>query len=149
MSITQGRGTPVPVVPVTRLSLQLPLYPAVSAGFPSPADDYYEKRLDLNEYCIRNRAATFFVEVEGDSMTGAGIYDGDILIVDRSLDPKPGDVVVAYLNNEFTVKRLVKRDQRWVLQAENRRFPAIELREGMEMTVWGVVTYVVHKPYEI
>jgi DNA polymerase V len=145
----EGKGTLVPVIPMARLSIQLPFYTAVAAGFPSPADDYPRKRLDLNEYCIRNRAATFFVEVEGDSMIGAGIYDGDILIVDRSLDAKPGDVVIACLGGDFTVKRLLKADGRWFLKPENTKYEAIELREDMEVLLWGVVTYVVHKPYEL
>ncbi len=149
MSKTEGKGALVPVIPITRLSLQLPFYASVAASFPSPADDYLQKRLDLNEYCIRNRAATFFVEVEGDSMTGAGIYDGDILVVDRSLDYKPGDVVIAYLDEGFTVKRLIKVAGRWYLKPENPAFGVIELLEGMEVVIWGVVTYVVHKPYEL
>jgi DNA polymerase V len=147
MSKTEGKGTLVPVIPMTRLSIQLPLYQSVAAGFPSPADDYLQKRLDLNEYCIRNQAATFFVQVEGDSMVGAGIYAGDILIVDRSLEHQAGDVVIAYLDGGFTVKRLQQAAGRWYLKPENARHQAIELREGMEVIIWGVVTYVIHKPY--
>ena len=149
MSKTEGKGTFVPVIPIARLAIQLPLYQSVAAGFPSPADDYLQKRLDLNEYCIRNQAATFFVQVEGDSMTGAGIYNGDILIVDRSLEYKPGDVVIAYLDGSFTVKRLLKAAGRWHLKPENAHYETIELQDGMEVSIWGVVTYVVHKPYEL
>jgi DNA polymerase V len=149
MSKTEGKGIVVPVIPIASLSLQLPFFSAVAAGFPSPADDYLQKRLDLNEYCIRNRAATFFVEVEGDSMTGAGIYEGDILVVDRSLDYKAGDVVIAYLDEGFTVKRLIRVAGRWYLKPENPGYELIELLEGMEVVIWGVVTYVVHKPYEL
>lgn len=117
----------------------------VEAGFPSPADDYMERPLDLNEYVIKHPAATYFVRASGDSMTGAGIFDGDLLVVDRSLEPAHGRVAVVEVDGELTVKRLFKLKGRFLLKSENAGTPPIELQEGNEMTVWGVVTHVLHK----
>jgi DNA polymerase V len=117
----------------------------VSAGFPSPADDYIERRLDLNEHLIKNPAATFFVRVAGDSMTGAGINHNDILIVDRSLDPVSGKIVIAVVDNELTVKRLLKEENSIKLVAENDNYAPLEFTEGMSLEVWGVATYVIHQ----
>ncbi len=129
-----------------RESLSVPLYTArVSAGFPSPADDFVDGRLDLNEHLVAHPAATFFVRVEGTSMIDAGIHPGDILIVDRALEPRNGSVVVAVLDGEFTVKRYRRSGARSFLAAENPRFRPIEITEGMAVEVWGVVTYVIHK----
>lgn len=116
----------------------------VSAGFPSPADDYIDRKLDLNELVIRNPAATFFVRVAGDSMTGAGINHDDILIVDRSLAPASGKIVIAVLGGELTVKRLVQKGAGWSLVAENPNYGPLELSEADELEVWGVATFVVH-----
>ncbi len=130
---------------IRRQSLSLPLYlSAVSAGFPSPADDFLDRPLDLNEHLIRNPAATFFVRVSGDSMLGAGIHNGDILIVDRSLDPTPGRIVIAAVDGELTVKRLVQEGERWLLVAENDGYPAIALDEVGDSLIWGVVRHVIH-----
>ncbi|HTB99717.1 MAG TPA: translesion error-prone DNA polymerase V autoproteolytic subunit [Ferruginibacter sp.] len=124
----------------------LPLYLSrIKAGFPSPAEDYLDKKLDLNEYLIKHPASTFFVKVKGDSMTGAGINSGDILIVDRSLEPKDKCIVVAVVNGEFTVKRVSKKVSRVSLLAENPKYPAIEINESMDFEVWGVVTNVIHQ----
>ena len=125
--------------------LTLPLYASrVPAGFPSPADDHVEDALDLNEHLVRHPAATFFVRVQGDSMTGAGIQHGDLLVVDRSLEPKSGAIVIAVVNGELTVKRL-KADSGGVwLVPENPDYPPLEIREGMDLTIWGVVAHVVH-----
>lgn len=112
----------------------------VSAGFPSPADDYTEARLDLNERLVRHPAATFFVRVEGDSMIGVGIHSGDILIVDRSIEPTDKSIVVAVLHGELTVKRLRRKHGRVRLEAENPDYPAIEIPEGEELVIWGVAT---------
>ena len=126
-------------------SYQIPLYGCpVSAGFPSPADDYIEGQLDLNRHLIRNPAATFFVRADGHSMIGAGIHDGDILIVDRSLNPADGSIVVAAVDGEMTVKRISRRDGRAYLEPENAAYPPIELTEGRDVWVWGVVVHVVH-----
>lgn len=116
----------------------------IPAGFPSPADDYIENSLDLNEYLVKHPAATFFVRVTGDSMTGAGINSGDILIVDRALTPVSGAVVVAALNGEFTVKRLVTAGGGISLLPENPAYKPVEITNGTEFEVWGVVTYVIH-----
>ena len=125
---------------------QLPLYGCkVSAGFPSPADDYLEGALDLNEHLIAHPAATFFVRVSGDSMLGAGIHPDDILVVDRSLEASSGRIVVVALNGELTVKRLhIGRDGIQLL-AENPTYSPINLQEGSELHVWGVVTSVIHR----
>ncbi len=126
--------------------LPLPLFLAnVQAGFPSPAEDYLDKTLDLNELLISHPAATFFVRVAGDSMQGAGIFSGDTLVVDRSLEPADNRIVVAIVNGEFTVKRLKLREGRISLVPENPAYPILELREGTDFQVWGVVTYVIHK----
>ncbi len=117
----------------------------VSAGFPSPADDYIDRKLDLNELLITNQAATFFVRAAGDSMTGAGITHDDILIVDRSLTATSGKIVIAVLNGELTVKRLIQDTTSCRLVAENPDYPALEINEDSDFQVWGVVTSVIHQ----
>ncbi len=112
----------------------------VSAGFPSPAEDYGEGKLDLNEHLITRPAATFIITVEGRSMTGAGIFPGDLLVVDRSVKPKRGDVVIAVAGGDLTVKRLEKNGEQWLLKAENPDDPAIAVTPEMECVIWGVVT---------
>lgn len=121
------------------------MYGAVSAGFPSPADDYLEQHLDLNEYLIKNPSATFFVRVEGDSMVGASIQAGNILIVDRSLEASHGDIVIAVLNGAFTVKRFYKKQGDFRLIPENPKYPVISIREGDEFIIWGVVAHVLNE----
>ncbi|QLQ34172.1 MAG: translesion error-prone DNA polymerase V autoproteolytic subunit [Candidatus Thiothrix singaporensis] len=124
----------------------LPLFASkVAAGFASPADDYIETSLDLNQYLIKHPAATFFLRVEGNSMLGAGIHDGDTLVVDRSLEARSGKVVIAAVNGELTVKRLhIGQQQRVTLLAENPDYPNIPIRDGMDFVIWGVVTNVIH-----
>ncbi|SFU67519.1 LexA family protein [Nitrosospira multiformis] len=122
--------------PVCRLPLLLQRIPA---GFPSPADEYAEAALDLNTYLIRNKVSTFFFRVMGDSMTGANIHDGDLLVVDRSIEPKHGHIVLAVINNEYTVKRLYHLDGAVELHAENPVYPPIRFQEHDELQVWGVV----------
>lgn len=125
---------------------RVPLFGAlVQAGFPSPADDYLESYIDLNEALVSNKVATFFVKVEGDSMVNAGIYTGDMLIVDRSLNAKHGNVVVAMVEGEFTVKRFVKIRGRTYLYPENQHYKPLDVTELEEFMVWGVVTTVIHK----
>jgi DNA polymerase V len=125
--------------------ISIPLFIGkVPAGFPSPADDYVEKTLDLNELCVKQPAATFFVRVEGESMLGAGIHPNDILVVDRSVEPVPGKIVICALNGELTVKRLERDNEQWKLKAENPNYPDIVLHEEIDMVVWGVVTNVIH-----
>ena len=115
------------------------------AGFPSPADDYIENTLDLNEYLIDNPVATFMMRVAGDSMIGAGINDKDVIIVDRSKDPLPGKIVVAVLDGELTVKRLKKTKRKYVLAPENPDYAPITVEDGQELVIWGVVTGIVRR----
>lgn len=123
-----------------------PLYShSISAGFPSPADDYIEDRLDLNELLVSNRAATVFLRVRGDSMINAGIHHGDIIVVDRSVQPAHRSIVVAVVDGELTVKRLITRSGVAELHAENPKYAPICLQEGQELTIWGVVTSSVHQ----
>ena len=122
-----------------------PLYSSkVSAGFPSPADDNLEKTLDLNSYLIKRPAATFFVRVNGDSMINAGINDNDILVVDRSIKPSHGKVIIAVLDGQMTVKRLHKRSGKIILMPENDLYKPIEIQNHMNVEIWGVVTSSVH-----
>jgi len=117
---------------------------AVTAGFPSPADDYLESKLDLNDYLIKHPSATFFVRVVGDSMVNAGIHNNDIIIVDRSIKPKHGKIIVAALDGQMTVKRLYRRDKKVILLPENNLFKPIEISDSMEIVIWGVATNVIH-----
>lgn len=124
---------------------QLPLYQSsVQAGFPSPADDEMDQKLDLNELLIKRPASTFFLKVSGSSMIGAGIHDKDILIVDRSLEPTHGKIVIAAVNGELTVKRLSINGKKIFLTAENAAYAPIEIKDGSELHIWGVVTNVIH-----
>lgn len=118
---------------------------SVCAGFPSPADDYIQSRIDLNRELIRNPDATFGIWIQGDSMQGDGIDDGDFVLVDRSLEPINGAVAVCVLNQDFTVKRIEKKGKRIRLLPANPAFEPIEIQEGDELTIWGVVTYVIKK----
>jgi len=123
--------------------LKIPLFgEAVSAGFPSPAQDYIEKTLDLNELCIKRPAATFFVRAEGDSMIQAGIYAGDILVVDRSVTAEHGDTVIVAIHGELTVKALELRPA-VRLVPRNPAYSPIEIPEGAELDIFGVVTNVI------
>jgi DNA polymerase V len=123
----------------------VPLYLCrVSAGFPLPASDYVERDIDLNEWLIRNKLATYVVRVEGDSMAGE-IHPEDRLIVDRSLEARHRDVVVACIDGEMLVKRLIIEEGRHFLVAENPEYPAIELNGDREMIIWGVVTHSIHR----
>lgn len=117
----------------------------VPAGFPSPAQDYIEDRLDLNEYLIKHPAATYFVRVDGYSMIEAGIFPDDILIVDRALDAVNRKVIIAVLNGELTVKRLIIKNGIYFLKPENPEFDTLEITPEDQFSVWGVVTFVVHK----
>lgn len=116
----------------------------VSAGFPSPADEYIEKDLDLHEYLVKKPAATFFIKVKGESMIGAGIFAGDLLVVDRSIEPINNHVVLASVNGEFTLKRLIKRGQKIFLQPENPKNKIIEINGSTEFQIFGVVTHNIH-----
>lgn len=118
---------------------------AVPAGFPSPADDYTEGRISLDEHLIQHKEATFFLRVEGDSMRDLGVLDGDLLVVDRSLNPEHGNVVVAVVDGEFTVKQLQRVSGGWLLHAANPHYRDIAIEEGQELSVWGVVRWAIHK----
>jgi len=126
-------------------TLRLPLFGhKIAAGFPSPADDYVEDSIDLNQHLVRHKEATFFLRVKGDSMLGAGIHDGDLLVVDRALNPADGRVVIAVLDGELTVKRLGRKAGRVRLLPENPAYPVIEVNDEQDLVIWGVVTNVIH-----
>lgn len=128
------------------VALERPLFSSpVPAGFPSPADDYIEGQLDLNEYFVPHPASTFYVRVTGESMNGAGILPGDILVVDRSLEAVHGAVVIAVVNNELTVKRLYKQNGRIELHPANPDFSVMTFGQDMELVIWGVVSGVTRK----
>jgi DNA polymerase V len=116
----------------------------VPAGLPAAAEDHVDGCLDLNEHLVEHRESTFFIRVQGQSMTGAGINDGDLLVVDRALEAADGDIVVAMVDNEMTLKRLCKRNGHVRLLPENPCFRPIEFEDGQELTIWGVATSVVH-----
>ena len=128
-------------------SLELPLLEDVPAGFPSPAADYIDKSLDLNEHLIKNKNSTYFVKVAGTSMLNAGIFDGDILIVDRSLAPDHNRIVIAVIDGELTVKRIKKVNGTLFLAPENDNFKPIPLTDDIDFQVWGVVTNSIHNHY--
>jgi DNA polymerase V len=134
------------ITPIVTAPLKLPLFSSsVAAGFASPADDHLEAELDLNDYLIAHPSETFFVWVKGDSMRQAGIFDKDLLIVDRSLTPKNNDIVIAAVAGEFTVKRLViKHGKPWLLPA-NPNYQPIQIKEGSDLYIWGAVTHAIHK----
>jgi len=137
-------STPIPLE--TRISIRLPLVSAsVEAGFPSPADDHLERGIDLNEELISHPAASFLLRVNGESMRDANIHTGDVLIVDKSLVPVDRKIVVAMIDGNFTVKRFRKRGDRVFLEAENPEFNPIEVTDGQELTIFGVVTYIIHQ----
>ena len=117
----------------------------VPAGFPSPADDHIEKKLDLNDYLIKQKEATFFVRIKGDSMIDAGIHDNDIVIVDKSQKASNGDIVLASIDGDFTVKLLSSYQSKYRLLAANEKYKPIEINESMQFEVWGVVTGAVRK----
>lgn len=132
------------VEPTIRMSIMAAIE-KISAGFPSPAQDYIDKKIDMNEHLIRNECATFIVKVGSLSMINAGIDIDDELIVDRSLDAKHDDIVVALIDNDFTVKRLqIDFNERW-LKAENPEFKDIHLKDGQQLIIWGVVTFILKK----
>ena len=128
----------------TATMMKLPFFSStVSAGFPSPAEDFVEKELDLNEFMISHPAATFFVKVRGDSMQGASISDGDILVVDRSQEPRNNSIVIAFVDGEFLVKRILKKVDNLYLMPENPKFAPIRITNEMDFKIWGVVTFII------
>ena len=140
-------GTIRPLLPIDAQRFQAAVLVApisVAAGFPSPAQDYYNGPVDLNAHLINDPTSTFIVRISGDSMTGAGIYDGDEVIVDRSLTASHGSVVVAVLDGELTIKRLQVTPSGVTLRAENPAYPNIQVHALSELSVWGVVTRCLH-----
>ena len=124
---------------------QLLVEQGISAGFPSPADDFKEIRISLDKELVKNKAATFYARVSGESMVGAGLDDGDLLVIDRSLDPESGKIAVCFIDGEFTVKRIKKEEDRLYLMPENKKYKRIEIKEENELIIWGVVEYVIKK----
>ena len=116
----------------------------ISAGFPSPATDYMENKLDLNEHLIKHPAATFIVKASGFSMIDAGIHSGDLLIIDRSITPQNNNIVVASIFGDLTVKKLKKKKNTFFLVSASDHYPSIEVKEEMECFIWGVVTFIIH-----
>jgi len=127
--------------------IQIPFFGSqIPAGFPSPADDYLEMSLDLNEHLIRNPSSTFFARVTGSSMINSGIYDNDIVIIDKSLQPKNGSILVCVIDGEFTIKRFKRVDDNTAyLMPDNPNFNPIKVDQNNDFTIWGVVTYTIHK----
>ncbi|MCL9685726.1 LexA family protein [Legionella maioricensis] len=153
----KGEPTKTIRVPVSQLSelerlknpamYHLPVFASkVQAGFPSPADDYIERYLDLNAEYIKHPSATFLVTATGDSMIDAGIYSGDVLIVDKSLEAVDGKIVIAAVNGELTVKRLSRKNGRVQLMPANSKYKPIDITDEQDVVIWGVVTLVLHEP---
>lgn len=138
VAVIEGPGIFIPFPDAPKRPLRLDEV-RISAGFPSPAADYEDNRLDINDYLVRNPVSTFFFSVEGDSMQGAEIFAGDILVVDKSIRPCHGQIVVAFVDGQRLVKRLYRRNGRVALLAENPLYPPLEIREEQELLVWGVV----------
>jgi DNA polymerase V len=127
----------------TETELQLPLMEAVSAGFPSPATDFIDLTIDLNRHLIKHPSATYYARVKGESMRDAGINDGDLLIVDKSIDPADGKIAICYIDGEFTLKRIkIDLDGIWLMPA-NDRFKPIRIEQDNTLVIWGIVTFVI------
>jgi DNA polymerase V len=142
----KGRTKLAVFEPAATSNVVLPFYSCtVSAGFPSPADDHLQNKLDLNTHVVKHPAATFFVRVQGDSMRDANVHEGDILVVDKSEHAAHNKIVVAVLNGEYVCKRLYKRNGVMRLLPANPAFQPIEITEGMDFEVWGVVTHILHQ----
>ena len=124
---------------------EVKLFESVHAGFPSPAEDIPGTALDINKLVVKNPASTFFARVSGDSMEGDGIRDGDILVIDKSEEPRDGAIAVCFINGEFTVKRLRIQDKSITLVPSNPRYRPVTIREGDDLTIWGIVRYVIKK----
>ena len=115
----------------------------ISAGFPSPADDFKEIRISLDRELVKNEESTFYAKVSGDSMEDAGMSDGDLLVIDRAIEPKNNKIAVCYLDGDFTVKRINKIGEKLYLKPENKDYKKIEINEENELIIWGIVTYVI------
>lgn len=140
------RSRPIPISLDSVPSLQLPLFSSyIRAGFPNPADDHYERGLTVTDILIRNEPATFLLQVDGESMIGAGIYPDDYVVVDRSLDVQQRDVVVAEVGGEFTIKRFVRQNGLIILSPENSAFDPMVFTPEMDLSIFGVVTFTLHR----
>ena len=117
----------------------------ISAGFPSPADDFKEIRISLDNELVKNKEATFYAKVSGDSMIGAGLDDGDLLVIDRSLSPENGKIAVCFIDGEFTVKRIKKEKNKLFLMPHNKKYKPTEIKAENELIIWGIVTYLIKK----
>ena len=117
----------------------------ISAGFPSPADDFKETRISLDQELVKNKESTFYARVSGDSMIEAGLEDGDLIVIDRSLSPENNKVAVCYIDGEFTVKRIIKNNSKLYLKPENKSYKIIEINQSSELIIWGLVTFVIKK----
>ena len=117
----------------------------ISAGFPSPADDFKETRISLDRELVKNKEATFYARVSGDSMIGAGLDDGDLLVIDRSKNPENGKIAVCLIDGDFTVKRIKKQKNKLFLVPENKKYKKTEIKEENELIIWGIVEYVIKK----
>ena len=117
----------------------------ISAGFPSPADDFKEIRISLDKELVKNKEATFYARVDGDSMIGAGLEDGDLLVIDRSKNPENGKIAICLVDGEFTVKKIKREKNKLFLTPENKKYKKIEIKEENELIIWGIVEYVIKK----
>ena len=117
----------------------------VSAGFPSPADDFKEIRISLDKELVKNSESTFYARVSGDSMIEAGLDDGDLIVIDRSLNPENGKIAVCFIDGEFTVKRIKKEKDKLFLMPQNKKYKPLEIREENELIIWGIVEFVIKK----
>ena len=132
--------------PDTSNPIEIPMLDVgIKAGFPSPAADFEEQRISLDHYLIKNTESTFFAKASGDSMINAGINDGDLLVIDRSLEPKNNAIAVCYIDGEFTVKRIKKTKDKLFLKPENEEYKSIEITLDNNLIIWGIVTYVIKK----
>jgi DNA polymerase V len=129
----------------TRITKNIALFPSISAGFPSPADDYIQDTLDLNKHLINHPSATFFARARGESMVNVGIFDQDIIVIDRSIKPQQNDIVVCWVDGEFTIKRIRKDNEAVYLVPENDKYKTMKIAPDRDLQVWGVATYVIHK----
>lgn len=133
-------------IPNTENSLEMPfISEGIKAGFPSPAADFDETRLSIDQIVVKNKIATFYAKASGNSMIGAGIDDGDILVIDKSIEPQDGKIAVCFIDGEFTVKRIKVLDNSLLLLPENTMFQPIEITQENNFIIWGIVTYVVKK----
>ena len=128
------------------IKIPLPIFESgVSAGFPSPAEDHLDLSLDLNEYIVKHPSSTFYIYAKGDSMIDSNIQDGDLMVVDKSINPNNKSIVIAVINGEFTVKRILYIDKKMYLSPDNQKYNPIEITTDMDFEIWGVVTHVIHQ----